>query len=110
EPMRAVFAFLLAILFPIGVWMVLVAYPRFSLRATSDQETLVPVRQEPDPGVRWMSGVVRAIDPRTGTVLLQTEKGPVRLLASAQVLHSRTEGAMVSAYIAADELVTTVQT
>jgi hypothetical protein len=108
--MRAVFAFLLAIMFPIGIWTVFVTHPQSPLLPSSDEETVAPVRQEQASDVRWMSGIVRSIDPRTGTVLLQTEKGPVRLFASPQVLHSLTEGAMVSAYIAADELATTVET
>jgi hypothetical protein len=108
--MRAVYAFLLAIMFPIGIWTVFVTHPQFSFMLSGDEGTVAPIRQEQVPDVRWMSGIVRSIDPRTGTVLLQTEKGPVRLFASPQVLHSLTEGAMVSAYIAADELATTVET
>jgi|SRR5215470_11086121 len=108
--MKAMFAFLLAIMFPIGIWTALAVYPHVPFLPAGNEDLVAPVRQEQSAHVRWISGIVRAIDPGTGMVLLQTEKGIVRLFAPPQVLHGLTEGALVSAYIAADEMAATIET
>jgi|SRR5215510_7144524 len=106
--MKAVFAFLVAIVFPMGVWMACMVQLHPPSTPSSYAGIEVYTLPGGTQGVHWVSGVVRFINPRTGIVLLQTEKGPIQLFASPVVLLSLTEGKRVSAYIAADELAPTV--
>jgi hypothetical protein len=68
----------------------------------------VRLDREGAPTVQWVRGIVRSVDLATCTVLLQTEEGTLELFASPRVILGLTEGEMVSAYVAADELATTV--
>lgn len=108
--MKAVFSLFLLIIFAAGIWTAFVARPLLQpfVSVASDEGMEARFLSEDTPGARWVRGIVRYIDPGTGTVLLQTEKGTVELFAPPQVLLSLTEGETVSAYIAADELATTV--
>jgi hypothetical protein len=106
--MKAVFAFLLAIIFPIGIWTAFVVHSRLPFMPSSDEEMEAPFLTAETPNVHWVSGIVRSINPMTGAVLLQTEKGTEWLFAPPQVVRSLTEGKTVSAYIAANKLDATV--
>ena len=107
--MKAVFAFLGSIALAAAIYTAL-SIPLPFVPVAGDGGRGERFSPEGAPGVRWVRGVVRYIDPGSGTVLLQTEKGTVQLFASPQVLLSLTEGKTISAYIAADELATTVAT
>lgn len=107
--MKAVFALLGTIALAAGIGTALIVHPLPPfVSVAGDEGREAWFSQEDTPGAQWVRGIVRYIDPGTGTVLLQTEKGTMTLFASPQVLLSLTEGETVSAYIAADELATTV--
>jgi len=109
--MKVVFAFLGTIALAAGICTAFIVSPLLPFVSVTGNESMeARFSPEDTPGVRWVRGIVRYIDPGTGTVLLQTEKGTVTLFASPQVLLSLTEGETVSAYIAADEFATTVAT
>ncbi|HKA52638.1 MAG TPA: hypothetical protein VKJ47_03155 [Candidatus Binatia bacterium] len=107
--MKSVFAFLGTAVLAAAIYTALAVRPPLLFVSVSGGEGR-EARFSPEdiPGVRWVTGVIRYIDPGTGTVLLQTDQGTVRLFASPVVLLGLTEGKTVSAYIAADELATTV--
>ena len=106
--MKAMLAFLLAIISPIGLWTACMVHSRLSFMSSGDAEVEGPSLPGETANVHWVSGIVRFINPGTGTVLLQTEKGPLQLFAPPSVLLNLKEGKVVHAYIAADELATTV--
>jgi len=107
--MKAVFTFLGTMALAAAIYTAL-SMPLPFVPVTGNEGRGERFSPEGAPGVRWVRGVVRYIDPGSGTVLLQTEKGTVQLFASPQVLLSLTEGKTVTAFIAADELATTVAT
>ncbi|HEV8713932.1 MAG TPA: hypothetical protein VGX03_14040 [Candidatus Binatia bacterium] len=109
--MKAVFALLGMIVLATVIYTTFIVRPLLPFVSVAGGEGMeASFSPEETSGARWVRGIVRYIDPGAGTVLLQTEKGTVELFASPQVLLGLTEGATVSAYIAADELATTVAT
>jgi hypothetical protein len=107
--MKAVLALLFMFTVTAGAWITLIVRPLLPFAPLPRRGGIEARLDRADtPTVQWVRGIVRYIDPATCTVLLQTEEGTLELFAPPGVLLGLSEGEMVSAYVAADELATTV--